>query len=187
METTERQTAVDVRDAAPADARTISEIAHAAWPATYTGVFEDEFIRLVLERTYEPEALAGTIARCAADRSSHFLVAERAGTVVAYLHYGPGAGGAELHRIYVRPDLTGEGIGSALLRELNRRLEPGTSYVALVHRDNAGALRFYERHGFEAAGRVDGMELFREREGFGGGGAAAGPGCDVLVRYRVGG
>lgn len=164
-----------VRDAVPADAPTIRDVASRAWPAAYEGLFEQGFIDLVLGRTYTVEALIGQIA----DPAAQFLVADDGGTVVAYLHYAEG----ELYRLYVEPALTGRGIGSELLAELNRRLPAGTEYVALVREGNQGALRFYERRGFERAGHVDGFRLFLDREGLEA--PVAGAGRDVLVRYVV--
>jgi ribosomal protein S18 acetylase RimI-like enzyme len=164
-----------VRDATPADAPAIREIALRAWPAAYEGLFDQGFIDLVLGRTYTVEALSGQIA----DPASQFLVAEDEGILVGYLHYAEG----ELYRLYVEPGLTGRGIGSELLAELNRRLPAGTEYVALVREGNHGALRFYEDRGFARAGYVDGFRLFLDREGLEA--PVAGAGRDVLVRYVV--
>lgn len=180
----EARAAVRVRDALPADAAAIARVAREVWPATYAGLLDDAFIELVLTRTYEATALSGTIAAAGEDPGSHFLVAEDREEIVGYLHYGPGAGGPELHRLYVLPARTREGTGAALLAELNRRLAPGTAYVALVHAGNDGALRFYAREGFSRAGRVDGRSAFLERYGLGGE-PCGGPGCDVIVRYEV--
>jgi GNAT superfamily N-acetyltransferase len=63
--------------------------------------------------------------------------------------------GEWVDQLYVDPGRTGEGIGSALLEEAKRqrpRLELWT------FQSNAGAQRFYERHGFEAVERTDGRD-----------------------------
>lgn len=176
---------VVVRDARPGDVPAIAAVARRAWPAAYAGLFEEEFIELVLARTYSSGALTGAIGRCARDPRAHFLVAEEGdGHVIGYLHYGPGSSGPELHRLYVEPDRIREGIGSRLLAELNRRLASGTEYVALVREGNLRAVRFYERLGFEHAGLVDGFASFLERSGLPDA-AVERRGGDMLMRYRV--
>ncbi|HWH45484.1 MAG TPA: GNAT family N-acetyltransferase [Thermoleophilaceae bacterium] len=168
-----------IRDARPDDARAVADVALEVWPATYAGLLEDAFIADVLAHTYSVESLTRLISSAPV-----FLVAERDGGAVGYLHYGSGVHGPELHRLYLRESETGRGTGRALLAELNARLEPGDSYVALVHEGNERALGFYERMGFEPAGRVDGRSLYLEREGVVPERDYA-AGCDVLVRFVV--
>lgn len=141
----------------PADAPAIRAVAERAWPAAYDGLFEAEFIQLVLDRTYDTALLAQAIAA----PGSVFLVAEDNGVVIGYLHYADG----ELNRLYVEPDRIGTGAGRLLLGELERRLEPGTEYVALVRAGNERAVSFYLRHGFETVGYVNGFARFAETWG----------------------
>jgi len=59
-----------------------------------------------------------------------------------------------LDQLYVRPDRAGRGLGGLLLDEAKRRLGPPIRlYTFQV---NAGARRFYERHGFVAIAFGDG-------------------------------
>ena len=96
-------TPVTVRDARPEDAAAIGRIARASWSDTYRDIFEPAFIDDFLERHYAPASLAEQ-ARSAADRDDvEFLVAERDGEIVAYLHFGPGPHGPQLYRIYADP------------------------------------------------------------------------------------
>jgi GNAT superfamily N-acetyltransferase len=73
--------------------------------------------------------------------------------------------------LYVEPDLTGRGIGSALLAVAKRERPEGLQLWAF--RTNTGARRFYERHGFVEVRQTDGREN-EERA------------PDVLYAYRTG-
>lgn len=163
-----------IRDAAPADAAAIRRIALAAWPATYRGLLDDAFIERVLEESYSIDAL-----REAIEGEGEFLVAEDDGELRGYLQYGEGEHGPELFRLYVDPEHVAGGLGTALLEALNERLPADASYVALVHSRNDGAIRFYERHGFERGAQIDGPSHFAARHGFE---VEARTGCDLLLR-----
>lgn len=77
-------------------------------------------------------------------------VAERDGAVVGYLILDP----EWLDSVYVRPDLTGRGIGSVLL-DLAKSLRPN-GFSLWVFQSNVAAQRFYLRHGLSEAERTDG-------------------------------
>ncbi|GAB2578783.1 GNAT family N-acetyltransferase [Streptomyces capparidis] len=76
---------------------------------------------------------------------------------------GPGAGdvlgfaaveGEMLNHLYVRPDVQGRGVGSALLGAVR---DAGWERLALrVFQRNTRARAFYERHGFRAVDADDG-------------------------------
>ena len=152
---------VTVRDAAAADAAAVAAIGQVAFPRTYGGLFHPAIVAAVVEQTYTREAVERSIRASEADPDAHFLVAERGGEVVGYADY-TARPDPELHRIYVDPAATGGGIGGVLLAELHRRLPPGASYVVMVAAANTGAIRFYERHGFECVAEVDGLAHYRE-------------------------
>lgn len=145
-----------VRDAAPADAAAIAELGRRAVPPTYEGLISDpSVVTAIVAQSYSTAALRHSIER------DIFLVAESRGAIVGFLHYGD----EELHRIYVAPERKRQGIGTALLDELHRRLPSGASYVLMVVAANRGAVAFYRRHGLIEASRVDGVAHMRERMG----------------------
>ena len=78
-------------------------------------------------------------------------MAERDGGVVAFAHYGVGARGPELFRIYADPAQYGTGAGSALLDELESRIDVD-AYVVDVQSRNARGRAFYDRRGFVIVG-----------------------------------
>ncbi len=79
-------------------------------------------------------------------------VAEADGGIVGYAILDPGW----LDSLYVRPDLTGHGIGAALL-DLVKSLRPG-GFGLWVFASNVAAQRFYRRHGLVPVRRTDGSE-----------------------------
>jgi len=77
-------------------------------------------------------------------------VAERDGAVAGYLILDP----AWLDSLYIRPDLTGHGIGTVLV-DLAKSLRPD-GFALWVFESNVAAQRFYRRHGLYEAERTDG-------------------------------
>ena len=149
-----------VRTALVADAPSIAAIGRVAFPAVHDDVIGEEFAATVVEQTYSVEALADCITRCSNASDAEFLVAERDGDVIGYLHYDSEGAEPELHRIYVDPDQKRGGVGSALMRELHSRLPRGGQYILLVVEANKDARAFYERHGLVIERRIDGPSYF---------------------------
>lgn len=91
--------------------------------------------------------------------ASHMLVAESAGeapaAVAGYIGFWLIADEAHISTLAVRPDLRGQGIGTALLRAALARAQAfGAESITLeVRPSNAEAVRLYERFGFSVAGR----------------------------------
>jgi len=61
--------------------------------------------------------------------------------------------GLWLEQLYVEPTMTGRGIGASLLTVAKRERPSGLKLWTFV--SNAGAQRFYERHGFVETRRTD--------------------------------
>jgi chorismate mutase/GNAT superfamily N-acetyltransferase len=79
-------------------------------------------------------------------------VAESGGEVVGYLVLDP----EWLDSLYVRPDLTGRGIGTVLL-DLAKSLRPD-GFGLWVFESNVRAQAFYARHGLVPVRRTDGSD-----------------------------
>jgi len=154
-----------VRTALVADAPSIAAIGRVAFPAVHNHVIGAEFAATVVEQTYSVEALTDCITRCSTADDAEFLVAERDGEVLGYLHYDSEGAEPELHRIYVDPGQKRGGVGSALVRELHARLPPGGQYILLVADANKDAQAFYDRHGLVIDRRIDGPSYFRKAMG----------------------
>lgn len=77
-------------------------------------------------------------------------VAERDGELLGYALFTQ----EWLDHLFLRPDVTGQGIGTHLL-DLVKSLRPG-GFALWVFESNEGARRFYARHGFVDLERTDG-------------------------------
>jgi len=73
------------------------------------------------------------------------IVAEQNGTLAGFVTIDPRTG--YLDQIVVAPEAWGSSIAAALLGEA-KRLSPGGIELT-VNKDNARAIRFYEKHGFK--------------------------------------
>lgn len=104
----------------------------------------------------------------------YYVVAERAGRLVGYGGLFAAGHRADVQTVAVARDQQGHGLGAALLQELlDEAARRGASEVLLeVRADNDGAMRLYERHGFERIGvrrgyyqpgRVDAIVMRRRR------------------------
>ena len=130
-----------VRRALPADAPAIAEVHVRAWRVAYRGLLPDELLDAlsVEERARNWSGLIGT------------------GTGLTFVACTPEVSGfasligREIAALYVEPDRWRQGIGSALLREALTAAGEGAVTVWSLA-DNAPALRFYERFGFEPDG-----------------------------------
>jgi ribosomal protein S18 acetylase RimI-like enzyme len=154
-----------VREATVADAAAISAIGTVAFPAVHDQIAGELFSAAVVEQTYSISALTDCISGCSRADDAVFLVAERGGEVVGYLHYDSFGPEPELHRIYVDVPQKRDGVGSALMRNFHTRLDPGSTYVLLVAEANVEAVAFYTRHGLVVERRVDGNQHYTDAMG----------------------
>lgn len=92
----------------------------------------------------------------AADRSTHFLVAENSSGVIGYIIARTDRWGAELVSLAVDPASRKRGVGRALLKASIRRVirRNARSMRLMVHATNTGAANFYRSQGFRSVGRV---------------------------------
>jgi GNAT superfamily N-acetyltransferase len=151
-----------IRDALPADAAAIAAIGTVGFSRIHEPLMGVVPTRAAVEQSYSHDAVVDSITRCAGADDAHFLVAERDGRVVGFLHYDCFTSEPELHRIYLDDEEIGRGTGSALMDELHARLGEQASYVLLVVLANEPARQFYARHGLVEERRLpDGRVFYR--------------------------
>ena len=119
-----------------------------SWQEAYAGIVDAGYLAdLTLEKC-EERAFRWT---------ENLLVAKVGSKVVGFAGYGacgdedlPGAG--EVFAIYVLPEYCGAGVGGELMRAALDRLGAYDAVAVWVLRDNARAIRFYEKWGYRADG-----------------------------------
>ena len=79
---------------------------------------------------------------------AHVIIAETDGALIGFVTVDPDT--MYLDQLVVAPEHWGSGISAALLEEAKRLSPKGLDL--LVNKDNARAIRFYEKHGFAFAG-----------------------------------
>ena len=137
--------AVELRRAGPADADHVADVLFASrktfLPYLPSPRTEDEVRRWI----------AGTVIA-----SQDVTVALVDGRVVGFVARDDRDGISWIANLYLRPGHTSSGIGSRLL---HHALELASRPVRLwCFQRNAGARRFYERHGFKAVRFTDGRD-----------------------------
>jgi len=154
---------MQIRDADPDDAERVATVARASWHAAYDEVLGGGTVDAVVDEWYDPARLEEQI-RAAEAGDATFLVGVVDRELLGFTNGGPAREyesdpddpDAFLSRLYVHPDGWGEGLGTALIGRLARRLdEAGYERVWLeVFEENERAYGFYESLGFERIGAV---------------------------------
>ncbi|MBN6051856.1 N-acetyltransferase [Nonomuraea sp. RK-328] len=141
-----------IRPALPADLEAVAEI------------FEHYVSHTVITFEQDPPAVADWSRRLddLAARGLPFLVAERSGEVAGYAYAGPWRPKPAYRHtvensIYLAPELTGKGLGSALLGALvDRCAAAGMRQMIAVIADSGSraSVALHERFGFTHVGRL---------------------------------
>ncbi len=133
-----------IRPATVEDAAEVAEVylasRRAAFPAMPAGVHPDDDVR------------AWLAGRLAARGEDEVWVVEQGERLLGYARFTA----TWLDDLYVRPEVAGQGLGSALV-DLVKSLRPG-GFALWVFESNLPARRFYRRHGLRERERTDGSE-----------------------------
>lgn len=116
-------------------------MASAAWRDTYRGLLRSDTIESFLNDAYSETSLQRRVA------NHTFLVADDGGDIVGFADAIGRPDHVMLAAIYVLPDRRGEGIGTALLAEVQSRF-PRQPIAADVLVGNRKGEVFYGRRGF---------------------------------------
>ena len=136
-------------------------LGRAVVPPTY-GPIDEAYAQRMIEEWWTHEVFATSLSR-----NAH-IVAERDGQVVGLANLGrltrsyrdfPHVSGERevMWKLYIHPDHQGAGIGSRLLREVEKLVEGDELWLEVVD-GNESAYDFYVARGFEEVERVSGDE-----------------------------
>jgi GNAT superfamily N-acetyltransferase len=152
---------VTVRAMTEAEIEDVAAIRVGGWQTAYAGILPQSYLDAM---TVEADAERRRKRFAESDGSVTDLVAvDDRGRVVGWACAGPVRGGGaptttgELYALYVRPGLTGSGIGRTLIEAAHAHaLARGYDLLQLWVLDgNTGARRFYERAGYAPDGAVE--------------------------------
>lgn len=138
---------MQVRPAAPGDAATLPDLHASAVAAFGPPAYDDDQVRQWAkrgERTPEDYPVE--------EDGEHLTVCIRAGEVAGFGHLAIAE--REVQAVYVHPDHSGAGVGSALLSELEG-MARGRGMEELALQSSLNAVAFYERAGYERVGEAE--------------------------------
>ena len=140
-----------LKDATIQDIPVIHRLAHQIWPAAFKDILSRKQIAYMLDWMYSPAALKGQM-----DSGHQFLLLSEQRRACGYCAYAHQGKNTKLHKIYVLPEVQGQGCGKILLSEvIDRARKNESSRVVLnVNRYNP-AVVFYEKLGFVVVGTED--------------------------------
>lgn len=156
-------TDIPIRPAKPSDASAVQEVARASWHAAYDDFLGADAVDEMIDEWYGLDDLRDGI-----EREDHvFVVADAAedttggidpdrdvgADVSGFAHVGPSAEREawNLFRLYVTPAFWGDGIGTALLDQVEREMKDrgAPAYELAVLAENEVGVSFYESRGFD--------------------------------------
>jgi ribosomal protein S18 acetylase RimI-like enzyme len=126
----------------------VRELAGRIWRAHYPGIISHEQIAYMLERGYAPDALAEFLDVPERGLELATVDGELAGFAAWYVTDNPDE--AKLDKLYVQQSRQRQGIGGRLIAHVSSLASvAGARLLVLnVNKQNAQAIRGYEKHGF---------------------------------------
>lgn len=144
---------VSIVPATPADIPLLQQLARRIWLAHYPGIITVEQIEYMLARGYAAEV----IKREMTEEGITWLKVVDDGNAIGFAAFGPyGEQQIKLHKLYLDVGRHGQGIGSAVLREVEQQIAStgATSIVLNVNKYNHKAIKSYQRNGYQVAEEV---------------------------------
>lgn len=138
---------MEIREAVPADAARIHDIALTSWMDTYEEIYSERSKAHFVQEAYPQEEVVRAIRTAEEARGEYFNVGLIEGEIVGFIHAIDVDGTWEIVRLYVLPKYQQNGIGRRLIRELERQ---GASPIEVyVESRNYKARHFLTSFGFK--------------------------------------
>jgi len=140
----------------------IFEVAMRSSEFAYEAIYDSNYLTDFISRHYGPQRLSKLMEHVHGD-TMMFDVAVQDSQVIGFACAGDSPAGMELHRLYVRPEAIGKGIGKALLLRVEEfvRRKGFSTYFCFVHAANEVGKQFYLRAGFRHLKWLDTSEDWR--------------------------
>lgn len=144
-----------IKAASSNDLHIIQDLAHKIWPDAYGDILSPEQLKYMLDKMYSISSLQYQ----ATELKHNFILVLVENIPVGFASFSPKEKGSSvfrLHKIYVLPQLQGNGTGKFLLESvINSVRQLGATSIELnVNRHNK-ARSFYLKQGFEITGEED--------------------------------
>lgn len=146
---------IEIRNASPDDFLTIRQLAEEIWPGTYGKILSATQIEYMIEMMYAIPVLTREV-----DEAIRFRLLLDGGVPIGFFSWGPYSSQpseAKLHKLYLKEEYHGRGIGSLALQATQKEAkDAGFSLLRLnVNRNNAAAIRSYRNNGFSVIESLD--------------------------------
>ncbi len=146
---------ISIRTAFLSDIPSIQKVVDPAWWATYSPILTDQQVDFMLKLFYNEEALTKLIS---SGEQEFVLILKNNNTVgfAAFAQRPESSGTFKLNKLYLLPELKGNGYGRLLMDEVERRvrLQQGSILELNVNKYNESQ-HFYRKMGFEIAYEED--------------------------------
>lgn len=140
-----------VRFATVSDAPAIAQICSEAWRVTYKNLYSHDYIEKVITDFYNLARIEQECQNSSADWHG-YMVAEKAGQVLGCIGGACQDKTGLIYVFYVKPDVKGQGVGSALLDFLTAYQQETygiTRQELYATTGNQLGIPFYEKKGFK--------------------------------------
>jgi|TARA_R100000049_G_C1949946_1_gene97040 ribosomal protein S18 acetylase RimI-like enzyme len=151
-----------LRPATPDDTPALATLGRESFCAAFAHLYRPEDIAAFLEQAYSQSAVAQEVAddfhiHRLADDGERLLGYVKLRAPSGYAGYSDAANPIALGQLYTQPDLTGQGIGAALMDwAMAEARTRGHDAVQLsVWSENTRAQKFYQRYGFAKIADID--------------------------------
>lgn len=143
------QPTVKIRRIGPDDLEDIRTLALDIWPKAYRHIIGPDRVDAMLAELYDIDALEAEI------KAGHiFWIASVNGVDAAYASAVRDGDRLWLKKLYCRQEYRGLGLGRSLMKEAMKTFGP-TKLISLnVNKDNAPAIAYYLKSGFEVEAEV---------------------------------
>ncbi len=141
-----------IRSAGERDLTQIQSLLVETWHDTYDGLYGVEKVDAITADWHAVPKLKERLNR----PQSEFVVADNGEAILGVAFASTKDGRAvHLHQLYVRPAAQGQGVGAALLAEIEDCFPEARLFRLEVEPENGKAVGFYQRSGFKEVGKTE--------------------------------